>query len=97
MGSSDRLVYGRGLGCVAIGGAPSVISLLAASFLFVGSSWALIAVTAPLVVARLVSGRRQETALAVYTAAVSGETGIGSLLTWRGHVPGQSGPSERRT
>jgi len=85
---ASRVVLFPGTAIVAGG----VVAVLAVFFLFVGISWALIAVTAPLLVTRLASAGRQAGALALYTAVMSAGTGIGSVLggglaTWTGYVP----------
>jgi predicted MFS family arabinose efflux permease len=45
----------------------------------VGVSWAVVAVTAPLLVARLAPADRRGAALATYTAVMSAGTGVGSV------------------
>lgn len=65
-------------GTVVVAG--SSVALLAGFLFLVGVSWALVAVTAPLLVSRLVSPSRRGAALAVYTAAMSAGTGVGSVI-----------------
>lgn len=65
-------------GTVVVAG--SSVALLGGFLLLVGVSWALVAVTAPLLVSRLAGPSRRGAALAVYTAAMSAGTGLGSIL-----------------
>lgn len=65
-------------GTVLVAG--GIVSFLAVFFLFVGVSWALIAVTAPLLVARLAPAGGHGEALVAYTAVISAGTGAGSVL-----------------
>lgn len=60
--------------------AASSVPLLAGFFILVGVSWAVAAVTAPLLVSRLASPSRRGTALAAYAAVMSAGAGVGSVL-----------------
>jgi MFS family permease len=87
-GLEPRLGAGRlQLGGIGVRGvlfpATVVVGVAVASvsglFFLVGVSWAVVAVTAPLLVARLASASRRGAALATYTAVMSAGTGVGSV------------------
>lgn len=60
--------------------AGGVVGLVALVLGLVGVSWALVAVTGPLLVSRLVPADERPAALATYTALSSAGTGVGSVL-----------------
>ncbi len=62
---------------VLLGG---VVGSLGGVLFLVGVTWAVVAVTAPLLMTRLVPANRRAATLATYTAVLSGGTGVGSVV-----------------